>query len=107
VPRCCRALEFIIRQQLHLLSRSVFNDLVLRELAHYKFIKTAETTASGRMGRGVAAADGGDELERRLEEVGQKAHRTIDPKIRGSIPSEIPLFVTWRNKSLFLKWMAG
>ena len=61
VPRCCRALEFIIRQQLHLLSQSVFNDLVLRELAHYKFIKTAETTASERMGRGVAAADGGDD----------------------------------------------
>ena len=43
LPRCCRALEVIIRQQLHQLSQSVFNDLVVRELAHYKFIKTAET----------------------------------------------------------------
>jgi len=40
-------------------------------------------TACERLGRGVAAADDGDELERRLEEVGQEAHRTIDPKVRG------------------------
>ena len=38
----CRAPEVIARQQLHLLSQSVFNDLVPREFAHYKFIETAQ-----------------------------------------------------------------
>jgi hypothetical protein len=44
-----------------MLSQSVFNDLVLRELSHCKFIETAETTASERRGRGLPAADGGDD----------------------------------------------
>ena len=47
-------------------------------------LRPRKLTASERLGRGVAAAaDDGDELERRLEEVEQKAHRTIDPTIRG------------------------
>jgi hypothetical protein len=46
-------------------------------------LRPRKPTACERLGRGGAAAEGGDELERRLEEVGQKAHGTIDPKVRG------------------------
>jgi hypothetical protein len=45
-------------------------------------LRPRKLAACEQLGRGVAAADGGDELERRLD-VGKKAHPTIDPKVHG------------------------